>query len=197
MQPLTAGRASAGQNCRKSSAWLKDQQPGPPQASKPGSIGPAPLPTPPPAGLSSRRHHQIFAQELRDLKGVRTSKGQGMPPLPWQCQLLQQGRARQEDQPWGDMQGSRRGTQKETSRAGRDRGLEEGVLPSPSLCSSGGPAQALAPFPPEAAGQGEAGTSEEAAREQARHQLLRSLWGGGMGHLLQPEAVGGSPWRQG
>lgn len=48
--------------------------------SKPSSTGPAPT-HPTPAGLSSRRHHQIFAQELRDLKGVRTSKGQGMPPF--------------------------------------------------------------------------------------------------------------------
>lgn len=36
-----------------------------------------------------------------------------------------------------------------------------------------------------------------AGREQERHQLLRSSWGGGMGHLLEPEVVGGSPWRQG
>lgn len=91
--PAGEQQLTAGQNCRKA------------QAAKGPAAWSSPLPTPPPAGLSSRRHHQIFAQELRDLKGVRTSKGQGMPPLPWQCQLLQQGRAREKDQSWGDMQG--------------------------------------------------------------------------------------------
>lgn len=87
-------------------------------------------------------------------------------------------------------------TEKKPPRAGMGRHWRREVLASPTLCSSSRLSQALAPFPLEAAGQEEAG-SEEAAGELTRHQLLRSLWGGGMGHLLQPEVVGGSPWRQG
>lgn len=76
----------------------------------------------------------------------------------------------------------------EVEEPGTDKGLEREVLPSPFLCGSKRPSQALAPFLPEAAGR------EEAAREQARHQPLKSSWGGGMAHLLEPdEAVGGSP----
>lgn len=117
----STSEASAGQNCRKA-------QPGYLTSSLAQQVQrhwSSPLPTPPPAGFSSRRHHQIFAQELQDLKGIKTSKGQGMPPLPWQCQLLQQGRAREEDQSWGDMQGYKWGTHKNKQtnkppRAGTD-----------------------------------------------------------------------------
>lgn len=75
MQPLTAGRASAGQNCRKSSAWLKDQQPGPPQASKPARqhwSSPPPHPTPsrsqlqaPPPNICSRASGPEGRQDLQ------------------------------------------------------------------------------------------------------------------------------------
>lgn len=75
-----------------------------------------------------------------------------------------------------------------TSKAGTVKGLEKEALPS-HPCSSSRLSQALNPVPPEAAGQEEAAASEGAAREQARHQLLRSLWGRGGGHLpnLRPQ----------
>lgn len=167
-----------------------------------GSLGLASHP--PSAGLSSQRLRQIFAQEPLDLKGIRTSKGRGMQPPPWQCQPLKQGRTRGGGPDEGWVLGRPTGvgcSQKHQELAGAldRRGWEGqkdgisrlgGLLPS-HLCSSSG----LPPSPQPHSQQKQAGRKKQ-AEEQVTGEGASEGWGGGgwvkdPSHLRPQEEVHG------